>query len=187
MPKERILGLVDAENLYYTPKQRWGTKAKVDFQKLYRRIAGNNQNAKVIIYLVADPMIDQSKFIKKLADIGYIPRIKVLYSKGGRLANSNWDEQIIEDGIALLPETDRLVLVSGDGDFFGLVQKYKQSQKTVSVLCFENDFSPQLRSAHFVNFLDEKILMPPPRNRNRVDLPECRFPMQSFLYSQDAK
>lgn len=181
MPKERILGLVDAENLYYTPKQNWGAGAKVDFAKLYRKITGGCQGAKVIVYLVADPVIDQSRFIKRLIQIGYTPRVKILYSNRGRLRNSNWDDDIIEDGRAMMPDTDRLVLVSGDGDFSGLIHEYKAHGKQISVMCFEDDFSPQLKVADSISFLDKTILMGRPAITPRR-LSECRFPMQHSIF-----
>ena len=180
---QRILGLVDAENIYYSPKKLGGPKAKVDFEKLHNLITGGNKNAKVIFYMVADPLINQDSFIKRLKDFGYIPRVKVVYSEKGRFRNSNWDDEIIKEGIELIDEVDKLVLVSGDGDFLPLVDAYLMKRKNVSVICFEDNFSPSLKVVNQITFLDKSILLTPGFNNINTSQkqPECRFPMQSIF------
>lgn len=186
MPK-KTLGLVDAENLYYTPKKLWGPGAKVDFQRLYSLITNGGRPAEVIAYLVADPIIDQTLFINRLVKIGYTPKVKAIYHRKGKYQNSNWDDEIIEDALELIDKTDKLILVSGDGDFIPMLKAYRKQEKQVHIICFQNDFCPQLKSvADSVTFLDEEILLNPhllrPHTSYQHPRPEarggCRFPMQ---------
>ena len=188
MSKPRILGLVDAENLYYTPRKRWGPGARIDFYKLYKIItAGGCRNSQVIIYLVADPIVNQIKFIDRLKHIGYTPRMKVIYPEKGKFQNSNWDPEIIEDAMAKICDFNKLVMVSGDGGFSPTLQAYLDQGKETAVLCFDSNFSAQLRSvAETVTFLDENILFRKNNHRNSANpsvnprpkpLESCRFPM----------
>jgi len=177
MKKERVLALVDAENLYYTPRKIWGAKARVDFSKLYQLIAQGRSAESIayesIIYIAGDPIIDQAPFLQALVRMGYTPRIKIIYSERGIYANGNWDEEIIRDGMARISDIDHLVLVSGDGGFSDLVEAYIKRGKRVTVHCFEDDFSPRLKGASEIAFLTQDILMParrlpvPPPKRSR--------------------
>jgi len=178
MSFERILGLVDAENLYYTPREKWGPGSKVDFSKLYQMITGGYKTATVINYLVADPIIDQTRFLSLLRKVGYTVKIKVLYSKKEQLQNSNWDPEIIEDGMAMIHQVDHLVLVSGDGGFSDMIRRYQELGKRTSVICFEDDFSSRLKVADTVTFLNQRILMSDRKKQPLSALPECRFPMR---------
>ena len=183
MTNPRILSLVDAQNLYYTPKTIWGAKAKIDFQKLYQLIA-KRKEAQVNFYMVADPIIDQSSFIRLLTHIGYTTKIKTLYEENGEYKNTNWDEEIIKDGENLIDEFDELVMVSGDGDFIPLLEKYRRRRKKVSVICFRQDFCPHLKDyADRLIFLDKTITLTPKINPVKPSYPRpnafrgCRFPM----------
>ena len=186
MTQKKILALIDAENLYYAPKKIWGPGSKLDYKKLFNLISKKSHLITAIAYLVADPVVDQNQFIKCLIKIGYTPKIKTLYSQNGQIQNSNWDEDIIKDGLAMIEDTDELVMVSGDSDFIPMLKVYKEQHKSISIICFQDNFNPALRDySDSITFLKENILLnyrpvlqyntayPRPRA-----LPNCRFPMQ---------
>ena len=186
MTKRKTLALIDAENLYYAPKKKWKPTAKLDYRKLYNLISANDQDARAVVYLVADPVIDQNRFIDCLVKIGFIPKVKTLYPENGQILNTNWDDEIIVDGLNMIDDYDSLIMVSGDSDFIPLLKAYREADKPTSVICFEDNFNPTLRDfADPITFLGEDSLLhyrPPqpvrpayPRPRA---LPECRFPMQ---------
>jgi len=186
MTKRKILALIDSENLYYAPKKIWGPGSKLDYKKLYRVFTKKEADTQAIAYLVSDPVVDQHRFIECLVKMGYTPKIKTLYPDQGQIQNSNWDDEIIEDGLKRIDDVDELFMVSGDSDFIPLLAAYKERFKPVSVVCFKDNFNYRLRDfADLVIFLDQNILMnqrpipirQPSYPRPRV-LPGCRFPMQ---------
>jgi uncharacterized LabA/DUF88 family protein len=158
IPSKKTLVLIDAQNIYYTPKRNWGPGAKVDFLKLYHKVTRGDRAAIANIYLVADPLVDQTRFLQRLIEIGYSPKIKILYPEKGQYRNSNWDDWIIKDGLNLIAQTDQLIMVSGDGDFAGMIRQYKQKGKKTRIVCFQDDYSPLLNCADSVSFLDQSIL-----------------------------
>lgn len=156
------LALIDAQNLWYTPKEKWG--ALVDYKKLLDRMTSKNRHVDPIIYLVADSVTDQSKFIEHLHGIGYTTRMKMMYHLGGRARNTNWDKEMIEEAREMINAYSTLILVSGDHGFGELLQKARAAGKRTEIFCFESDFSQRLTdSADAVTFLDQDILMAPRR------------------------
>ncbi len=178
MIKPKILGLVDSENLYYSPKKQWGTPAKVDYYKLYKLIThGGHRDSVVIAYLVTDPVINQNRFVERLKQIGYTTKMKVIYSKQGNFQNSNWDPEIIQDGLEMIDQVDKLVMVSGDGGFSEMIKHYTAKDKETSVICFKDNCSFALQCADTIQYLDQRILMSRPNYHPNL-LSECRFPMR---------
>lgn len=162
------LALIDAQNLWYTPKGKWG--ARVDYKKLLARISKKNRHVDPIIYLVADSVTDQSKFIEHLHGIGYTTRMKMMYRLGGRARNTNWDEEMIEEAREMMNAYSTLILVSGDHGFGELLEEARAAGKRTEIFCFESDFAQRLTdSADAVTFLDREILMAP-RRRARLFL-----------------
>jgi len=152
------LCLIDAQNIYYTPKLIY--KIPVDFKRLYKsmeQIAGGPIYP--IIYLVADPVVNQEKFIERLNSIGYHIRIKLMWHHDGQAHNTNWDDEIIEDAMALLPYHPGVIMVSGDHGFIPTLDKWKAAGKNTQVFSFERDISCQIvESEHMAHILGREIL-----------------------------
>ncbi|MBN1224918.1 MAG: NYN domain-containing protein [Candidatus Aminicenantes bacterium] len=159
---ELVLCLVDGQNIYYTPREKWGRK--IDYGKLLRRVerAGKNRVVFPIAFLVSDPLIDSDLFVRHLEKMGYQVRMKLLYHNGGSLENTNWDDEIIAFSSAAIGEYDTLAMVSGDSDFIPLLNYARNLGKRVEVFSFEDDLSHSIESeADEVFLLDESICMNP--------------------------
>ncbi len=153
------LCLIDAQNIYYTPKLIY--KAPVDFQRLYKVLeqkAGGPVYA--IIYLVADPVVDQEAFLERLKKIGYHIRMKLMWHRDGVPFNTNWDDEMIVDAMALMPYHPGLIMVSGDHGFIPTLDKWKAAGKETQVLSFERDISCQIvESSHISHVLGREVLL----------------------------
>lgn len=161
---ELVLCLVDGQNIWYTPREKWGRQ--VDYRKLLRRVqtVGENRIVSPIAFLVSDPVIDSDLFIKHLKKMGYEIRMKLLYQNGDGLENTNWDDEIIAFSKTVVNEYDTLAMVSGDGDFIPLLSYARNLGKRVEVFSFEDDLSHSIESeVDEVYLLDQSICMNPKR------------------------
>jgi len=153
-----ILCLIDAQNIYYTPKHFYNSA--IDFKKLYNRLrAKAGQSIYVIIYLVADAVIDQVQFLNVLHKIGYHTRLKLMRYEKGHSQNTNWDEEMIVEGMELMPFYSGLALVSGDHGFIPMLNKWSAANKSTKILSFERDMSFKLvQSEHPTDFLGQDVI-----------------------------
>ena len=156
--RKEVLALIDAQNIYYTPKRLYGGR-QIDYKKLREKISLGRASDQ-IVYLVADSLIDQTSFLSRLRSMGYITRMKVLIYRNEEVLNSNWDPEIIRDATSFMPFYETIVLVSGDGGYAPLLSDLRKQGKRVEVVCFDSDFSPLLADkAHEVRFLGGSDLM----------------------------
>ncbi len=79
----------------------------------------------------------QAKFLLKLKELGYqlkLKPIKTIKTKGGRKMKANCDLEICFDVMREFRQFDRLVLISGDGDFEILLKYCLEKQKSIIIL-----------------------------------------------------
>ena len=67
---QKVLALIDAQNLWYTPKNDWNKK--LDYKKLYSLLKKENPDQEIepYIYLILDPLVSSDAFISLLRCIG---------------------------------------------------------------------------------------------------------------------
>lgn len=159
--EKSLLCLIDAQNIYYTPKQVY--HAQIDFAKLLEQIQADvNQAVYPIIYLVADAATNQVPFMEVLQKLGYMIRIKLMWFENGTAKNTNWDAEIIEDARAMMPFHPGIVLVSGDHGFIPVLDEWQAAGKSTRVYCFERDVSTKVvQSQHVTNFLGREVMQHP--------------------------
>jgi uncharacterized LabA/DUF88 family protein len=164
---DRVGVLVDVQNMFYAAK---GYDARLDFDVLLQTITRGRRLIRAIAYVVEAKEIDQSGFIALLQQKRYEVKRKDLRVRSDGSFKGNWDMEIALDALELAPAIDVVVLVTGDGDFTGLVQRLKLMGPRVEVYSFPRNTSKDLREAadRFVA-IDRKMLirMPPPLLRTR--------------------
>lgn len=159
MEKEKLLCMIDAQNLYYTPKKTY--KAQVDFEKLMERIREQTGQMPVdaYIYLVADAVISQVPFLSLLQKLGYRTRIKLMYFEEGAPKNTNWDDEMIEDARRLMPDYSGIILVSGDHGFIPLLNEWAAAGKSTHIYCFKEDVAAEIvHSIHATDFFGREVM-----------------------------
>lgn len=91
------LCLIEAQNLWYTPKNNWNMK--VDYKKLFRFLNRNPlERVYPNIYLIFDPLISGDKFIYLLKKTGYKPLVKFIFqSESEEFDNTEWAGDMIKE------------------------------------------------------------------------------------------
>jgi uncharacterized LabA/DUF88 family protein len=140
--EERVLCLVDAQRIWNYPLETY--RAKVDFARLMTQILDGRQLFKAIAYLVADPVKDQTAFLRKIKKFGYQNKLKAAYWEGGIFRNTDWQEKIARDALRYADRYDVLVLVTSDDRFLPLIDQLISAGKRVEVCGWSEDLSGPL-------------------------------------------
>lgn len=159
MMKEKLLCLIDAQNLYYTPKKTYNSQ--LDFYKLLRRISKEVGPFTIdaIAYLVADAVVNQAPFITLLQRFGYQTRLKLIQHNQGEIKNTNWDSEIIQDARLLMPDYAGIILASGDCDFLPMLDEWTAARKKTYIFCFRQDAAHKVvTSRHHPRFLGQDVI-----------------------------
>ena len=120
---ERVVILVDVQNIYYTTRQAYG--ASFDYNRLWREVTADSQVVKAIAYATERGDEKQRQFQNILRAIGFEVKLKPYVQRADGSSKGDWDVGITLDAMEYAAQTDRLVLVSGDGDFDLLVQRVR--------------------------------------------------------------
>lgn len=156
---EKVSIFVDVQNIYYTSRDRY--QRSFDYNKFWRRITENRQVIKANAYAIERGDEKQHQFQNILRGIGFDVRLKPYIQRRDGSAKGDWDVGITIDMLEHAPQSDVIVLASGDGDFDLLVNKVKAKWGArVEVYGVEALSAASLRSAasEFVA-IDEELLL----------------------------
>jgi uncharacterized LabA/DUF88 family protein len=87
----------------------------------------------------------QIRFIKKLEDFGFITKIKPLKIMPDGKKKSDCDVNIVVEGMDNLTKFDRLILLSGDGDFMPFLRILKRKRKKIQVFSFNRGTAREIK------------------------------------------
>ncbi len=118
---ERVAILVDVQNVYYTTKQVFGRH--FDYNAFWKQVTDGREVAAAFAYAIARDDVKQRQFQNILRGIGFEVRLKPYLQRSDGSTKGDWDVGITLDAIRLAEQVDRIVLVSGDGDFDLLAQR----------------------------------------------------------------
>lgn len=118
---EKIVLLVDVQNVYYTTKQAY--QRNFDYNEFWRQVSTNRNIVKAIAYAVDRGDEKQRQFQNILRAIGFEVKLKPFIQRADGSAKGDWDVGITLDAIEYGQQADTVVLVSGDGDFDLLLSK----------------------------------------------------------------
>jgi len=123
-PKEKLAILVDVQNVYYTTRQAFGRH--FNYHAFWRRFAADREVVVANAYAIdrGDPR--QRQFQDILRGIGFAVQLKPYIQRSDGSAKGDWDVGIALDAMEAAPLVDRVVLVSGDGDFDLLVERMRE-------------------------------------------------------------
>ncbi len=118
---EKIVLLVDVQNVYYTTRQVH--KCNFDYNSFWSMATSNRKVIKAIAYTTDREDKKQKEFQNILRAIGFEVKLKPYIQRSDGSAKGDWDVGITIDAMEYAKMTDVVVLASGDGDFDLLVEK----------------------------------------------------------------
>ena len=120
---EKLVVLVDVQNIYYTTKQSYGQN--FDYNQFWAKATANRQVIKAIAYAIDRDDEKQRQFQNILRAIGFEVKLKPFIQRVDGSAKGDWDVGIALDAMEYAKDADVVVLASGDGDFDLLVDKIR--------------------------------------------------------------
>lgn len=120
---EKLLILVDVQNVYYTTRQTF--RCNFDYNAFWAQVTSGCEVKHAFAYAIDRGDSQQKQFQNILRAIGFEVKLKPFIQRSDGSAKGDWDVGIAIDGLDYAEEVDRVVLVSGDGDFDILVQRLK--------------------------------------------------------------
>jgi len=121
---EKIIVLVDVQNIYYTTKQSY--RCHFDYNEFWAKATSNRTVIKAVAYAIDRGDEKQKQFQNILRAIGFEVKLKPFIQRVDGSAKGDWDVGITLDAIEYAKDADVVVLASGDGDFDLLVKKIRK-------------------------------------------------------------
>ncbi|MCX6738207.1 MAG: NYN domain-containing protein [Candidatus Parcubacteria bacterium] len=144
-PDQRVVILIDAQNLYYSAKHLY--RSKVNFEEVLKLAIADRLLIRAFAYVVQTKTGEEKPFFEALTGLGIETRIKPLQEYYGGQKKADWDVGIVVDAIRASATADVIILVSGDGDFIPLVEYLKNQGKRVEIIAFGRSTSSKIKEA----------------------------------------
>lgn len=159
---QKVAIFVDVQNIYYTVKD--GLHGQFDYNYFWSKIA--QSDCKIIeayAYAIDRGDQKQAQFQNILRGIGFNVKLKPYISRNDGSSKGDWDVGITIDMLEAASRVDRLILLSGDGDFDLLADKLISKNKIVDVYGVPELTAESLkRSATNFNKIDQSFLIKRP-------------------------
>ena len=120
----KVAIFVDIQNIYYTTKQAFGRQ--FNYRHFWQLVNHNAEVVKANAYAIARDDDQQHKFQTALKHIGFNVKRKPFIQRADGSAKGDWDVGIAIDVLETAPDVDKVILLSGDGDFDLLLSKVKE-------------------------------------------------------------
>ena len=127
---ETVALFVDVQNIYYTVRDTF--QKSFDYNVFWRKATAGRKVAGAFAYAIDRGDEKQRQFQHILKSIGFSVKLKPYIQRHDGSAKGDWDVGITIDILDFSPKVDRVVLLSGDGDFAILMDKVKQAHNTVT-------------------------------------------------------
>jgi len=125
---EKVSLFVDVQNIYYTTKSAY--QRNFDYNKFWTEATLDRQVVTARAYATSRGDRKQTEFQNILRAIGFDVKLKPFISRSDGSSKGDWDVGIAIDVIEYAPESDVIVLATGDGDFDLLIKKIKSKFDT---------------------------------------------------------
>ena len=121
---KKIAIFADVQNIYYTTRHAYGRQ--FNYRKLWQLIGSGGEIVSAIAYATHRNDDKQLKFQDALKHIGFTVKLKPYIQRSDGSAKGDWDVGITIDIMEMAKDVDKVVLLSGDGDFDLLLEKIKK-------------------------------------------------------------
>lgn len=121
---EKIAIFVDVQNIYYTTRDKY--RANFDYNEFWYLATEGKEVVEAKAYAIASTDPKQRQFHHILRGIGFDVKLKPYIQRSDGSTKGDWDVGIALDVYETANKVDRVVLLSGDGDFEILVERIQQ-------------------------------------------------------------
>lgn len=148
---QRIALFVDVQNIYYTVRDSY--QGFFNYQALWHKLSQEFTLVSADAYAIESANAKQQSFQQTLRNIGFNVRLKPYIQRADGSAKGDWDVGIAIDMMdaAARQDIDKLVLLSGDGDFDRLLQRICHDNSKQSIVYGV----PQLTAASLIDAATE--------------------------------
>ena len=156
---KKISLFVDVQNIYYTTRSKY--QSNFDYNKFW----GHETEAREIVtaraYAIDRGDKKQIEFQNILRAIGFEVKLKPFITRSDGSSKGDWDVGIAIDVMEFAPQSDIVVLASGDGDFHLLLRKIKTKFNTDSEVYGVPELTAASLIAEATTFkpIDDKLLL----------------------------
>ena len=126
---EKIVVLVDVQNIYYTTKEAYN--CNFDYNEFWEKATSKREVVKAIAYAIDRGDEKQRQVQNILRAIGFEVKLKPFIQRSDGSAKGDWDVGITLDAIEYAKDADVVLLASGDGDFDLLVDKLRKDLNVI--------------------------------------------------------
>jgi len=127
---DKIAIFADVQNIYYTTRQAYGRQ--FNYRAFWQRVSAQGEIVSAIAYAIARDDDNQRKFQDALRHIGFNVRLKPYIQRSDGSAKGDWDVGITLDVMQIAKDVDRVILLSGDGDFDLLLAKVRAEYSVIT-------------------------------------------------------
>jgi uncharacterized LabA/DUF88 family protein len=155
----RVALFVDVQNIYYTTRQTFGRQ--FNYRALWEAIEQRAEIVTAIAYATDRSDSAQQRFQSALRHIGFEVKLKPFIQRSDGSAKGDWDVGITIDVLEHAADVDRVILLSGDGDFAILLNtiaaKWAVESEVFGVRALTADALVQ--AATLFHPIDERLLI----------------------------
>lgn len=154
---QRVAVFVDVQNMYHSAKNLY--RANVNFAEVLKTAVAGRELIRSLAYTTRSENQTENAFFEALDKQGFEVRMKDLQIFVDGSKKGDWDVGIAVDTIKLADKIDSVILVTGDGDYYPLIQ-YLQENKgcQVEILSFGETTSSKLLDIvdDYIDLSDDK-------------------------------
>jgi uncharacterized LabA/DUF88 family protein len=116
---------VDVQNIFYTTRDFY--QKQFNYRDFWKNVSQRCEIVSAIAYAVHRIDTQQHKFQTMLKHIGFEVKLKPYIQRSDGTAKGDWDVGITIDIMEMAPKVDKVILLSGDGDFAILLDKLRHT------------------------------------------------------------
>ena len=156
---KKISLFVDVQNIYHTTRAIY--HSNFDYNKFWNYVTKDREIVTARAYAIDRGDKKQIEFQNILRAIGFKVKLKPFISRSDGSTKGDWDVGIAIDVMEFAPQSDIVILASGDGDFDMLMKKIRIAFSVQT----EVYGVPELTAASLIaestifNPIDEKFLL----------------------------
>jgi uncharacterized LabA/DUF88 family protein len=155
----RIGIFVDVQNIYYTCREAYGRN--FDYNKFWAVATQDCELVTAVAYATDSGDEKQGQFQNILRSIGFTVKLKPVRKRLDGTSKADWDVGIALDIYEAAADCDRVILLSGDGDFGILLERIRERFSTQSIVYGVPSLTSDLLRAAATSFvaIDNSLLI----------------------------
>ncbi len=126
----KIAVFADVQNIYYTTRDTYDRP--FNYRQFWQKISAEGEIVIANAYAIHRGNDQQLKFQNALKNIGFTVKLKPFIQRSDGSAKGDWDVGITIDVMEVSSRVDKVILLSGDGDFDLLLEKIKKKYGVIA-------------------------------------------------------